>query len=246
MRLYLSGPMTGHEDWNYPAFNATAARLRAAGHEVFNPAENDNGSAGKPREFYLRLDVEAVSKSDALAVLPGWERSEGANLEVHIARHLAMPVYDANTMELIEEVSRMVPNDEPRQRLYETHGVLCKAALELMRQKNQDYAAGNDPYRNFRMFGGLGFLVRLSDKLSRLRSFEERGTFVVGDEGLRDTIIDIINYAILYYQFKQEELHGQPKKEGGTTRNPLQFPSVWCGETSTVGSTGQREGIQGS
>jgi hypothetical protein len=39
-RLYLAGPMTGIEDFNYPAFNAMAERLRAAGYEVKNPADH--------------------------------------------------------------------------------------------------------------------------------------------------------------------------------------------------------------
>ena len=39
-RVYIAGPMTGLPDFNYPAFNAAAAKLRALGLEVLNPAEN--------------------------------------------------------------------------------------------------------------------------------------------------------------------------------------------------------------
>lgn len=39
-RLYLAGPMTGFEDFNFPAFNAMAAQLRARGYVVENPAEH--------------------------------------------------------------------------------------------------------------------------------------------------------------------------------------------------------------
>ena len=39
MRIYISGPMTGKHDFNYPAFNAAAKRLRSEGHFVINPAE---------------------------------------------------------------------------------------------------------------------------------------------------------------------------------------------------------------
>ena len=39
MRIYVSGPMTGRPDNNYPAFDAAAKRLRDAGHFVINPAE---------------------------------------------------------------------------------------------------------------------------------------------------------------------------------------------------------------
>jgi dATP/dGTP diphosphohydrolase/uncharacterized protein DUF4406 len=114
MRIYLSGPMTGYADWNYPAFNCAAKTLRGQGHDVFNPAENDNGSSGKPREFYLRIDVKAVADAEAVVVLPGWERSEGASLEVHIAKHLAMPVFTYPTMKPLDEQGAKYDNEKTR------------------------------------------------------------------------------------------------------------------------------------
>ena len=46
-RLYLAGPMTGLPELNFPAFHAEAARLRALGYEVVNPAEiNVDPAAG--------------------------------------------------------------------------------------------------------------------------------------------------------------------------------------------------------
>lgn len=39
--LYISGPITGMPDLNFPAFHAAAAALRAAGYTVTNPAELD-------------------------------------------------------------------------------------------------------------------------------------------------------------------------------------------------------------
>lgn len=38
-RIYLSGPMTGLPELNFPAFAAMTANLRADGHTVTNPAE---------------------------------------------------------------------------------------------------------------------------------------------------------------------------------------------------------------
>ena len=38
-RIYLSGPMSGLPELNFPAFHAEAARLRALGFEVVNPAD---------------------------------------------------------------------------------------------------------------------------------------------------------------------------------------------------------------
>ena len=101
--------------------------------------------------------------------------------------------------------------DEPlvapakRDALLNLHRELSTRALALMTRKNQDYAKESDPYANFRMFGALGILVRLSDKLARLRSYEEKGKFAVNDEGLIDTTLDLLNYAILYYGYKTQE-----------------------------------------
>ena len=66
-----------------------------------------------------------------------------------------------------------------------------------MESKNQDYGADADPFRNFRSFQELGILVRLSDKLSRLRTYIERGDFKVQDESVKDTALDAINYVVL-------------------------------------------------
>jgi hypothetical protein len=84
-----------------------------------------------------------------------------------------------------------------REDLYLMHSALCNESLELMKKKNQDYATGSDPFRNFRTFGELGILVRMSDKIARLRTFLERGQFSVQDESARDSILDLINYSVL-------------------------------------------------
>ena len=39
MNIFISGPMSGIDDYNKPAFNAAAEKLRAMGHKCFNPAE---------------------------------------------------------------------------------------------------------------------------------------------------------------------------------------------------------------
>lgn len=91
-----------------------------------------------------------------------------------------------------------------REGLYELHKSLCFDAALLMADKNADYATETDPFRNFRMFGELGILVRMSDKLARLRTFSERGTLAVSDESVRDTILDLINYAVLLYGYIED------------------------------------------
>jgi hypothetical protein len=90
---YISGPMTGMPDLNFPAFHKAAASLRASGYRVVNPAELD---ALDTQEMtwpeYMRRDIRALMDCTHIAMLPGWENSKGAKLEKHIADALGMRV----------------------------------------------------------------------------------------------------------------------------------------------------------
>jgi hypothetical protein len=90
MRVYISGPMTGYPDFNRTAFKNAAADLRRLDHEPVDP-----GDAEVPEQTwadYLRADLRMLLDCDAVAVLPGWEASRGAALEVHVAHQLGMTV----------------------------------------------------------------------------------------------------------------------------------------------------------
>jgi len=91
MRVYLSGPMSGLPEHNFPAFHAHAQLLRAAGHDVVNPADL-NPDPGKSWEECLRTDLRELCSCEAIALMPGWERSKGANLELHVAHRLGLEV----------------------------------------------------------------------------------------------------------------------------------------------------------
>lgn len=88
-KIYISGPMSGYDECNYPAFNAAAEELRSLGYEVFNPAEHNTGASYWQT---LRGDMEALLTCDAVAVLPGWHLSAGASVEVHIATVLEQTI----------------------------------------------------------------------------------------------------------------------------------------------------------
>lgn len=102
-----------------------------------------------------------------------------------------------------------------RQQLLRTHKFLCGKAIGLMEQKNHDYSGGKsaeDPFLNFTRVEKLGitdtkrgFMVRLTDKISRLITFIDTGTYKVSDEKIEDTILDLINYSILLYAYIQSE-----------------------------------------
>ena len=93
--LYVAGPMTGLPEFNYPAFNAAAKMLRGFGYVVLNPvdAEDHNPTPGTPQEWdwYMRHALRMVLDAEGLALLPGWENSRGARLEVQVAQSLGQP-----------------------------------------------------------------------------------------------------------------------------------------------------------
>jgi hypothetical protein len=88
-KIYLAGLMSGLPDFNYPAFNAAAAKLRAMGHTVLNPAENPT-PACRTWHGYMRLGLAQLVQCDCIAMLPGWAGSKGARLELKVARELEM------------------------------------------------------------------------------------------------------------------------------------------------------------
>lgn len=112
-RIYLAGPMTGIPHFNYPAFNAAAGALRSVGHVVFNPAEHDaelfgrdisnpTGCAvqaasehGFDRRAALKADLSWIcDNAEAIVLLPGWQRSSGANAERALATALGLEVIE--------------------------------------------------------------------------------------------------------------------------------------------------------
>lgn len=96
MKVYVSGPMTGYVENNVPAFNKAARQLRALGYEVVNPAELDAGEPCNTWIACLRRDLKWLVTCDAIATLPKWKRSKGANLEIHVGKQLSFPVHTVN------------------------------------------------------------------------------------------------------------------------------------------------------
>lgn len=90
-KIYLAGPMTGLPDFNYPAFNAAAEKLRAQGHEVLNPADNPVPPCGT-WQGYMRMALTQLVQCECIVLLPGWAESKGALIERKLAQVLFMEV----------------------------------------------------------------------------------------------------------------------------------------------------------
>lgn len=113
-KVYLSGPMRGYKDFNFPLFYTTEALLELWGWAVSNPARLDieDGKAAYnvaekrivPDTSFtiadaLRRDFTVILSCDAVALLPGWEKSEGACRELGLAIDIGLPVYFVNPID---------------------------------------------------------------------------------------------------------------------------------------------------
>ena len=90
--------MSGLPDLNYPAFHAKAAELRAAGHHVENPAENPAPPCGS-WQGYMRLAIAQLVTCDAIHLLPGWQASRGAVVEMQLANILGLTIASRPSMD---------------------------------------------------------------------------------------------------------------------------------------------------
>lgn len=114
LKVYLAGPMRGYPAFNFPAFAYATAKLREQGFEVFSPAERDlevhgqcimDNAAGDEKEaasnvgFSLREALEAdwvwiARNANIVALLPGWDKSEGATSERQCAKALGLTLME--------------------------------------------------------------------------------------------------------------------------------------------------------
>ena len=75
------------------------------------------------------------------------------------------------------------------------HAEICKEINRLYEQKNHDY--GDSFHQTFTEEGMAMARIRLGDKLARFKSLTKSGVQEVNDESIRDTLIDLANYAIM-------------------------------------------------
>ncbi len=112
-RVYISGPITGLQNENISEFKKYEDKFKNLNFEVVNPhslfTKDEIDEINRKLEykeitfeeyhsFFMRRDVKEMMDCDIIAVLNGWEKSKGANIEVYIARNLNIPVIDAVTL----------------------------------------------------------------------------------------------------------------------------------------------------
>lgn len=112
--VYLAGPMTGYDQFNFPAFYRAAGmmRLEYPLWNIISPAEMDESFGLHPehegaekttaqdatttnevRSFYMRRDLPIVAACQAIVLLDGWSDSPGVAHELYVARACFLDIY---------------------------------------------------------------------------------------------------------------------------------------------------------
>ena len=96
--IYIAAPISGTNDY-HERFAAAAEKLRAQGFSVFNPAAaNQEGRALKDIMAHL---LPVLCECEAIALLPGWSVSGGANVEYGLAEYLGLQIIELSDAETL-------------------------------------------------------------------------------------------------------------------------------------------------
>jgi len=110
-----------------------------------------------------------------------------------------------------DDLSAYEPKCVSKTNLLTLHTELCSKAKALMTKKNQDYTGGGGPFANLQACSVIGVdpiqgtIIRMLDKLQRINSYVVNGELAVKDEGLEDTLVDLINYSVLVWGMSRED-----------------------------------------
>lgn len=103
---YISGPMRGYPELNYPAFQDSWEYLskKYPDSNFINPVDLSKEVEliyeNPDWEDYLEYDIECIeNKCDGIIMILGWEKSEGANLEKYVAEKLGLEIFYFGVME---------------------------------------------------------------------------------------------------------------------------------------------------
>jgi hypothetical protein len=222
--VYLSGPMRGYPEHNYPMFYEVESEIRDELEvstwvwlpedddprvEIINPARNFNGDQDhQPVTDYLAIDIAAVCRADILVLLPGWERSEGADRETTVARWLDKRFVLAEFTDAYgwTFTPTAVPERDPSPR----GALLAEASALVTGDRNNTYGPPTQDFtRSAQALNAYGYrgpdgrdlaghdiaIMVMSVKLSRLMWTATK----------RDSWVDIAGYAACGYECAMNE-----------------------------------------
>ena len=105
-----------------------------------------------------------------------------------------VPILDFKSMD-----PEQLTLDEP----IPNHAKVCQELTETYEKKNADY--GNSFENSLDKHGLIAGIIRMDDKMSRLISLNSKNERQVMDESMRDTLMDLANYAIMSVMWLDEQ-----------------------------------------
>lgn len=108
MRIYLSGPITGTEDY-MERFAAAESELSEFDMAVVNPAKV-NGQLPKETTYseYMEMSIAMLKQCDAIYMLEGWRKSNGAMVEFEYAyEHGIAILFEGGTLTWLTHVQNV-------------------------------------------------------------------------------------------------------------------------------------------
>lgn len=110
------------------------------------------------------------------------------------------------------------PKQDDKKFTTEEYLVFVKNTLddlqELIKRKNHDYTNGSGPFANFEQAGDFGvdpfkgLMVRVGDKMQRIKTFCKSGELSVANEGVDDALRDLIGYSLIGLAMLDERKRG--------------------------------------
>jgi hypothetical protein len=159
----------------------------------------------KPEIKYIKIDTTSVRETPVPIDLDKAEKLEkhiswDKDIQENIFYNSDGPLYEEKDSLLIKEPQSLsstqvktLPNRiEQMKKIHDE-------TLEVFRKKNADYGD------SFATYGIIGILVRIEDKMRRAISISKNGVTLVSDEGIRDTLLDLHNYAAMGLMLMDEE-----------------------------------------
>lgn len=111
IKVFISGPMTGIDEFNKPEFDRAERLLRRAGYSVFNPAWLDLDEAWSTEEI-AAIDMAALTNCDAIYQLDDWEDSKGAVAEFNTAKWLGLDIITEADVKAIIKKSESISSKQ--------------------------------------------------------------------------------------------------------------------------------------
>jgi len=96
MRVFLSGPITGHEATYKQDFKKYKQILEVKGHEVVVPIDGDGDPKFDNKSWleYIKKDLDLLVTCDAAYFMSGWRDSYGCCIENLVAEKFGLEMWE--------------------------------------------------------------------------------------------------------------------------------------------------------